>query len=125
MVEEDGVKTKPSKRRKFLTHRQLYPDDPWNLIKIRRWARRAPLHVVISLDKLAEKAIFVASIDVRGHGRHIYNRRSSWTSSGHPTSDRQGRYIALKMMQHAKRDLLRPFTSIVDTTPTGLYEQGK
>lgn len=115
------MRTKPSKPRPWQpTHRQLQPwdDGAWNLPRIQKWARRAPLHAVLTLDKMLDRSIFVLSCTARGYGGRAMNMRyslggSGWTPDG---LRRALAYTGRKAVQRMQRECGRKFASLTDET---------
>lgn len=57
--------------------------DPWNVPRLRRWARRAPLIGVFSEARPVEwPNVVLVSLDVRGAYGRILNMRTALTGTG-------------------------------------------
>lgn len=93
-----------------------WAQDEWNIPRIQKWARRAPLVGTFAVDKTQDAEIFVVSLDVRGaHGKIIHHRSSCTTlrraldtQQAREMLRRQFRYMSRKMIQRVRRECGRP-----------------
>jgi len=105
------VKTKPSKRWKGMkpTRRNLNPWnlDGWNKVRLRKWARRAPLVGVFSERKVEDRHGVVLSLDVRGAYGKIVSTRT-YLGSRTAMIERARQYVRSKQIRQMRRECGRP-----------------
>ena len=97
---------------------QPWDAGAWNLPRLRKWARRAPLHAVLTLDKLEDREVVLLSCCAMGFAGKIINMRHSY-GTRHSTPDglrRAVRYMKNKVVSHMQHECGRRFASLRDET---------